>query len=261
LLADGEWGIWDVDRSGPSPPSDPSAFSIRGFVVTSDGMRASSGPSSPKSRNDRHSLVPMTPNTRRTKEEALFHGNATSSFTPNRGGVSVASLHPTTGDASEDSVIIWYGVEVFRIPNLEKFWARTVSGNNGNSLPGPGLSQLQGLSLYGEDITSLTQLDTSAREARMAIPRDILISTDHRLIFLVHTNQPIGRDLNDAFAKEQAEEAEARKTDQALLARGELDLGGMGRLIEDMETGEGASGSRSMVLGNPRKVLFASSTS
>jgi hypothetical protein len=27
LLADGEWGVWDCDQSGPSPPTDPAAFS------------------------------------------------------------------------------------------------------------------------------------------------------------------------------------------------------------------------------------------
>lgn len=90
----------------------------------------------------------------------------------------------------------------------------------------------------------------------MALPRDILIAAEHRLIIVANTNRPLGRDLNAVFAKEQAEEEETRRTDQALLSRGELDLGGMDRMLEDME----GSGSRSLVLGNPRKVLFASST-
>jgi hypothetical protein len=259
ILADGEWGIWDVDRSGPSPPSDPSAFSIRGFVVT-ESSRSAGGPSSPK-RSGRSTLAPMTPNTRRTKEEALFQGVLTTSSVPSRGGVSIASLPPTTGGAFEDSVVLWYGSEAFRIPNLEKFWTRTASGNSkGGSLPAPGLTPLQGLALHGEAITSVNQLDTTVREARFAIPRHVLISTDHRLIIAVNTTQPLGRDLNAAFTKQQAEEVEARRTDQALLARGELDLGGMGRLLEDMEGSGNANVQRSMVLGNPRKVLFASST-
>jgi hypothetical protein len=260
LLADGEWGIWDVDRSGPSPPSDPSAFSIRGFVFT-ENSRSGGGSSSPK-RNGRSTLAPMTPNTRRTKEEALFQGVSTNFSVPTRGGVSVASFPSTTGGVSEDSVILWYGFEAFRIPNLGKFWSRTASGNaDGGALPAPGLTPLQGLALHGEAITSVNQLETTIRETRLAIPRDVLISTDHRLIIAVNTTQPLGRDLNAAFAKEQAEEVEARRTDQALLARGELDLGGMDRLLEDMEGSGSASGQRSMVLGNPRKVLFASSTS
>lgn len=259
LLADGEWGIWDVDRSGPNPPSDPSAFSIRGFVVT-ESSRSGGGSSSPK-RSGRSTLAPMTPNTRRTKEETLFQGVPTSSSVPPRGGVSVASLLSTTGGTSEDSVVLWYGSEAFRIPDLEKFWTRAASGNdNGGSLPAPGLISLQGLALHGEAITSVNQLDTTVREARLAIPRDVLVSTDHRLIITVNTAQPLGRDLNAALAKEQAEEVEARRTDQALLARGELDIGGMGRLLEDMEGSGSVNGQRSMTLGNPRKVLFASST-
>ncbi|KAF2869100.1 hypothetical protein BDV95DRAFT_578369 [Massariosphaeria phaeospora] len=257
LLADGEWGVWDVDRSGPSPPSDPASFSLRGFVGTFEKDRSGNGLSSPKSRSSRGSLVPMTPNTRRTKEEVLFHGTSHTS-TPYHGGVSIASSPSTDGGASEDSVIIWYGSEVFRIPNLAKFWSRTASASNGASLPAAGPSLVQGLPLLGETITSIEQFKTTAEEAKMATPRDLLTTAEHRLIIFASRTEPLGRDLNAVFAKEQAEEQDGKQADQALLARGELDLGGMDRLLEDME-GSG-SGSRSMVLGNSRKVLFASST-
>jgi hypothetical protein len=91
----------------------------------------------------------------------------------------------------------------------------------------------------------------------MAIPRDILISAEHRLIISTGTTQSLGRDLNAAFAQEKVESDEARKTDQALLSHGELDLGGMDRLLGDMEGSNVLS--KNLTLGNPRKVLFASS--
>lgn len=256
LLGDGEWGIWDMDRMGPHPPADPSTFSIRGFVGSTDGSRSGGAPSSPKARNSRTSLAPMTPNTRRTKEENLFHGTSQSSSIPTRGGISIASLPPTNEGAPEESVLLWYGTDIYRIANLGQFWSRTASSGD-SSLSRPALSKMQGLALFGEAITSVHQFDTTTKEARMAVPRDTLVSTDHRLIILTTTTQPLGWDLNAPFDKEQAEEEETRRTDQALLARGELDLGGMDRLLEDME----GSGQRSLVLGNPRKVLFASSTS
>jgi hypothetical protein len=255
LLADGEWGIWDVDRTGPSPPADPSAFSLRGFVGISDSERSGGGPSSPKARSGRNSLAPMTPNTRKRNEETLFHGSSSSSSIPTRGGISVASLPSASGAESEDCVVIWYGTEVHRIPDLAKFWNRTVSSSGGSSLPGPGLSQIQQIPLMGESITSIDQFDTTSKEARSAIPRDIITAAEHRLVITTNTNQPLGRDTGAVSATEQAEEDETRRTDQALLHRGELDLGGVSRLLGDME----ASGSRSIVLGNPRKVLFASS--
>jgi len=255
LLANGEWGIWDVDRTGPSPPADPSAFSLRGFVGGLDSERSGSGPSSPKIRSGRNSLAPMTPNTRKKSEETLFHGSSSSSLAPTRGGISVAALPSTSGAESEDSVIIWYGIEVHRIPDLAKFWSRTVSSSNGSSLSGPGLSQIQHIPLLGETITSIDQFGTTTKVARSAIPRDIIIAAEHRLIITANTNQPLGKESSVVSASEQVEEDETRRTDQALLYRGELDLGGVGRLLGDME----ASGSRSMMLGNPRKVLFASS--
>ncbi|KAF1938061.1 hypothetical protein EJ02DRAFT_355369 [Clathrospora elynae] len=255
LLADGEWGVWDVDRSGPSPPADPSTFSLRGYVGTSDREGSTGGATSPK-RGGRNSLAPMTPNTRRRKEETLFQGSSSSSAVATRGGVSVASTPSAHGTAPEDSVIIWYGSELHRIADLAKFWARTASASIGGSLPGPGL-QVQDVALFGEAITSVSQFETTTQASRMAVARDTLISAEHRLVITASTSQPLGRDSNAMFAREQVEDEEARRTDQALLTRGELDLGGMDRMLGDME-GSGAI-SKSLTMGGPRKVLFASS--
>jgi hypothetical protein len=256
LLGDGEWGIWDVDSKGPSPPANPLSFSLRGYVGTSDKETSVSGASSPK-RGGRSSLAPMTPNTRRRKEENLFQGSPSISATTPRGGISVASLPSSTGGVPEDSVIIWYGNEVYRIADLHKFWSRTASASSGTSLPSPGLTQVQDIPLLGEAITSITQFDTTPQASRMAVPRDLLISAEHRLIVSTTTAQSLGRDLNAMFAQEHAESEQARRTDQALLSHGALDLGGMDRLLEDMH--DSGPVSKSLTLGGPRKVLFASS--
>ncbi|KAF2278480.1 uncharacterized protein EI97DRAFT_256000 [Westerdykella ornata] len=257
LLADGEWGIWDVTRAGPSRPSDPSAFSIRGYIGTSEERASSSGPST-KARSGRGSLAPMTPNTRRIKEEKLFHGTPSGPSVPSRGAVCVASLPSADGSAPEESVVIWYGSDVYRIPNLAQFWERTASANAGNSLGRPSPSQLQGPNLFGEAINSVAQFETTMRNSRMAIPRDILLSTADRLIVVTTAAEPLDRNLDAGLGKEGTEEEETRRADRALLARGELDLGGMDRLLEDME-GSG-TGSQSLLAGNPRRVLFASTS-
>ncbi|KAF2199759.1 hypothetical protein GQ43DRAFT_433108 [Delitschia confertaspora ATCC 74209] len=264
LLADGEWGIWDIDRSGPKPPTDPTSFSLRGFVGTATSSTSSSLNSTtatPKKRVDnRSSLAPMTPNTRRTKQENLFH-STTSSTNVIRGGISIASLHSTPGAAPEDSVIIWYANEVYRIPKLAQYWGRSASGaGSGGSLLGPGLSKIQEIPLRGESIMALDQFDTTTKEARMAIPRDILITGEHRIIIITtSTSAQSGRDLGSAFARVKDEESTRSRVDQALLSTGELDLGGMDQLLDQMSnTGEPQRGL--LTMGNPRKVLFASST-
>lgn len=255
LLADGEWGIWDVDRSGLSPPVDPSAFSLRGFVGTSDMESSTSGVSSPK-RGARNTLAPMTPNTRRRKEENLFQGSSSRSTATPQGGISVTSSLSASGGASEESVLIWYGSELYRIADLAKFWARTASADRGAARSGPGL-QSQYVSLFGEAITSVSQFDITPQAARMAIARDILISTEHRLIISTSTSQSPGQDFNAISAQRQQDDDFTRKVDQALLSRGELDLGGVDRLLENMEGS--STVTRTLTMGGPRKVLFASS--
>ena len=255
LLADGEWGIWDIEPTDKDLTTDLTAFSLRNFIGTSDNERVSSGASSPTSRNSRNGLVPMTPNTRRRKEETLFQANSPSS-SPLRGGISVETLHHSNGSAAEDSLIIWYGTEVFRISDLAKFRSRHTSTNRTNPFAGPVLTQIHTISLSGESIIAVEQFETSEKESRMAVPRDTLLATEHRLIIATTTNEPASRDLIATSARGRKEDEETRRTDQVLLARGELDLGGMDRLLEDME----GSGSRSQALSNPRKVLFVSTS-
>lgn len=252
LLADGEWGIWDMQQDGSKSAADPSAFSVRNFVGISESDRSSSGASSPKSRSSRSSLVPMTPNTRRRTQEVLFQGNPSNSI-PTRGGVSVASLASTSGDAVLESVVIWYGKEVYRLTDLAKYRARAAASSAGSSLPGPGLSQVHDIPLLGEPIVSVSQFDTTRKEAQMAVPRSLLISAGYRLIISTITNQVVDRDASTVSSKEQVEEEDTRRTDQALLARGELGLEGMSRLLDNMS---GSGPNNTLTLGNPRKVLF-----
>jgi hypothetical protein len=253
LLADGEWGIWDVKQDGSKSFADPSAFSVRNFVGTSESDNSSSGASSPKSRSGRSSLVPMTPNTRRRTQEVLFQGNPSSAI-PTRGGVSVASLASTNGDAALESVVIWYGKDVYRLPDLAKYKARAVASNAGSSLPGPGLSQVHDIPLLGESVVSVCQFDTTRKEAQLAVPRDLLLSAEYRLIISTVTHQPADRDATTTSSKERFEERATRRTDQALLAQGELGLEGMSRLLDNM--GGGIGSHNTLTMGNPRKVLF-----
>lgn len=254
LLADGEWGIWDMKHK-PSSSTDPSAFVLRNFVGTSESEKTNSGASSPKSRSSRASLVPMTPNTRRRKEETLFQGSS-STTAPLRAGVTVASLSSSNGQAAEESVVIWYGKEVYRLTDLAKFRSRAAASNTGNSLPGPGLLQLHDVPLLGESIVSACQFDITARDARMAVPREILLLAEYRLIISTTTSLPSDRNATLLSQRGNVEEDTTKRSDQALLAQGELGIDGMQRLLDDMSGG----GSRNTItFGNPRKVLFAPS--
>ena len=178
---------------------------------------------------------------------------------PTHGGISVAMLEEsrTNGDAPEESVIIWYGSDAYRIRSFAQFWSYAFYKSFETALPTAMMSKIQGLTLLGEAIKSVDQFGTTINDMRAGKLRDTLVATDHRLIILTKTAQPL-EDALDVARREQEEEKLAKRADETLLARGELDLGGMSRLLDRME---GDGGAQNITLGNPRRVLFASSKS
>lgn len=304
LLSDGEWGIWDIDQSGPktSKPSQElsaarplnsfalhgylsSASAVSGTSQTSNRARASGASiSASTTATARSALAPMTPNTRRIKEDKLFRGQAsgltTTASSPTsphvlpRGGLSVRSAASSSGGIPEDSVVLWYGSEAFRIPSLAHFWARSTAGGDGSSkgsggtLFGPGLARLDGLDLLGEIIQNVDQFESDTAAAALrgntasTAARDVLIVTDHRLLVLSSTSlatavavpagdaQDIGGGLFDRARA--ADDESTRGIEQSLLKRGELDLGGMHRLLDGMAGWRGGDGA------GTRRVGFAS---
>ncbi|KAF2085349.1 hypothetical protein K490DRAFT_18819, partial [Saccharata proteae CBS 121410] len=227
LLSDGEWGVWDVDGLNPGKTTNKSTskFAIGGFVNT-----ASSSSIAPRQTGTNRSmaLAPMTPNTRRTKEESLFHGSPENPTGISRGGISVASSLNHSGSRMEDSIIIWYNENIYRIPNLQAYWNRGAA-----SLSGPGIISIEGVSLYGELCNGVEQFAQKSHAARMGVPRDLLITGEHRFIVLSSTpTQATGGLFSNL---NPIDDLETSRIDQTLLDSGELDLGGVDRLIDSME--------------------------
>ncbi|KAK8155611.1 hypothetical protein BC567DRAFT_252605 [Phyllosticta citribraziliensis] len=244
LLVDGEWGAWDVDGSGPGVTKTLN-FAIRGYISSSEQKTTSSAPMVPSKTGSRGlALAPMTPNTRRHREESLFHGPVTSATSDiPRGGISVASSINKSSGQTEDALVLWYGNEVFRIPNFQQFWQRNSGSSSSGSLYGPGLTRVEGITLNGEPINGIEQFARDGTAARMGVPRDLLIAGSTRLLFLVHAT-PHTKTSGGLFANLDSAERHVQ-VDNELLKRGELDLGGMDRILNGMSA------------ANTRKVGFA----
>ncbi|KAI9825374.1 MAG: hypothetical protein M1819_000540 [Sarea resinae] len=287
LLADGEWGIWDIEGVGPTAPKSllgaagtgtvgisggaTTSFSLRGWV---DGSSASStasrrdvsartggGGSNSSGRSGK--LAPMTPSTRRVREEALFSGPAgtTSSGGIPHGSLSVSSRQSTTNDDDDhdhdETVLIYYGANLFAIPSLLSYWRRqSQSSSSGGSLFNTSpdrILKIQGLDLKGELISNgIEQIPSTSAPPSM---REILIPTNTRILIL---STPSGEPTvnPDIFAptrpqiqgssrlglapppsqllRANANASDNGTADQQLLARGELDIGGVDRLLTSM---------------------------
>ena len=140
LLADGQWGIWDIDGASPSNNSGSGLFSktssaLRGSAITSfsvtghlegtSPLRNPATQKSPAAPGSGGEFVPMTPHTRRDAVATSFTGGS-DKLAAVRGGINITRHAPPRGSAAGDeSAILWLvGADpiVSVIPNISRFW-------------------------------------------------------------------------------------------------------------------------------------------
>jgi hypothetical protein len=252
LLASGEWGVWDLGGAAPNAKGSSSwsdDFALHGIIGGPSSIPSAS-PEAKKPRGSRSSLAPATPNTRRQKQADLFSGGIrTIGNAISNAGLAIQGLPSRGGGRTEYAVTIWYGDQIFGTPSLQAFWTRAAKDSlGGGSLDGPGLAFVEGLELYGERITSVNRLPRSQK--------DFVVTGEHRLVFLEMERPPT--DLVGVAAAPTA--TEQTRTDQLRLARGDLDIGGLDRMLDQM----GASADEDVLMidespgKRPRRVDFAS---
>ncbi|KAI4731753.1 hypothetical protein E4T49_00455 [Aureobasidium sp. EXF-10728] len=230
LLDRGEWGVWDIDAV---TQKKMNTFATQGFIGSPDAAPASEL----KSRSTQ-GLAPSTPNTRQQRQESLFGASkpAAPATTTARGGVCAVATSGSHGSL-DDSVVLWYGSEAYHIPSLAALWQRSLnsSGKDIGSLYGPGLSHIEGLDLSGEILNGVTQFAAQSTAINLGpmSQRDFAVTGEYRLVIIQSMRpQTPSRSL---FAQATAGVSNGPSIfDQQLLERGELDLGGMDRLLDTM---------------------------
>lgn len=249
LLEDGEWGVWIVDAATLHVPgmskSSPFDFVTRGFV--GDALNDNSTGTKSKSK---YQLAPVTPNTRRVRQEDLFTGPAPKTGVAPRGGICVTPL--SLSPDQDDTVVLWYGNDIYTVPSLRALLSRSMSskGKDTGTLYKPCLSHLTGIDLCGETIEHVAHLkDSNASTRNAADDYDILITTEHRMIIVANAKPQFDARL----LQPQAVESPTHRRDQMLLDQGDLDIGNVDRMLDDMA---GAK-SRPLSLWNAKRVGFA----
>ncbi len=256
LLADGEWGIWELEVAVPdgkstskrrekSNPGAQGTFAISGWIgnVTNSMVKSSSAKQDTISK-----LAPMTPFTRRIREEVLFTGPPAHEIYQAQGGISVTKVEDSKKEhGTTESVILWHGKRVLTIPDLQSYWESQTKGK-GNLFGADGKhrpTKIDDLDLGGTLINNIEQLPVTG-----TTNRDMVIAAERRLVFLMKPLQDPTE--SNAIVLSQAEDLTS--ADQQLLARGELDVNGMKRILADMVNGSGAASTNGF--GRKKKVLF-----
>ncbi|KKZ63412.1 hypothetical protein EMCG_02299 [[Emmonsia] crescens] len=253
LLSDGSWGIWDPEGTGPGSKDytnashSQSTSSTRGGSVTSFAVSGFiSGPVSTSkplisgpTTDNRSSFIPMTPSTRRLREDTLFKGSPinTPSASSTRGSVSVTTTKVSKDGFPDESILIWHGGQNIQIPSLLSLWrnsAKSAGPFNPSSRCKP--IPIENINLLGENQNGITQLAHNSTNAdkegsKLPIP-DLLVTAEHQLIILTpKASRPGPVESDSAIQKDTSASIEG---DQFMLRRGELDLNGMDRVLSGM---------------------------
>lgn len=243
LSADGQYGIWDSENAGPKStntvkaPRPLTTFALDGWVGNSLKSR-SMMKSSATNIESRTKLVPMTPSTRKMKQEALFAGPTTVAQRegPARGGLFVCPVRESSHSGADDeSILFWHESNTMIIPSLLTHWQNKVrqSGNLfGTGAKGEPLL-INNVQLGGESCNEIGLLLCSKEPAKEFMSRaEILITGQHRLLIVT---PPL---VEPAPPPETSPPPLSSSVDQQLLARGELDVHGMDRILAGMSNGD-----------------------
>ncbi|KFA79064.1 hypothetical protein S40288_08152 [Stachybotrys chartarum IBT 40288] len=135
LLADGQWGIWDLDGAVPSSAgtviSDKLKSGVRGAALTSfsvsgyvEGTSSLRSVATQQKQPASGAFAPMTPHTRRQVAASLSSALSAKSLAMVHGGIKVMAF-PSTGKAlMDETVALWVGglEHVCVIPGISRFW-------------------------------------------------------------------------------------------------------------------------------------------
>lgn len=290
LLHDGQWGVWDLEGAGPVAQgasahsgqgyllgAGVTQFTIRGYLDHTHNEKAGFGVfrSSVTKPKESTKLAPMTPNTRKARQETFFSRptSIVSGSSVRSGGLSVSKIMNAKGSRSlDESILFWYGSGVYAVPSLMAFWQRALSsvasgagaGSFGTHY-GPNVLKISGLSTLGAFVSGVSQLphhSISPSESSVHMQHDILVSAEHRLIMLCseQASKPTTAQIRSLFEStntRESGETGTRRLDDSLLRRGEMDLGGMNRILDGMANGGSADFQQQSPLARPRKVGFA----
>ncbi|KAK3060862.1 hypothetical protein LTS18_007533, partial [Coniosporium uncinatum] len=217
LLEDGEWGVWVVDPAGlpNNPKNGTSAFVYSGY--------AGAEPRSNSSVTSSSGLAPMTPKTRRVKEEALFTTpSPLTTRTLHRGGISVLpKLSANSHSERAESIVVWLDDRIYS------------SKGSIASSEGLSLARFDGLDLHGELLNNVDQFPQSSGPTAS---HDLLIAAEHRYVILGNTRSSDFEEQPTTGALVRTEENDDPfvDSDRNLLANSALDLDGMDRLLNGM---------------------------
>ena len=254
LLEGGEWGVWDLEAAGPASASSNqnlikgqgnvsgitggswTKFAIKGSIPSSGNASKPAKAASVASTG----LVPATPHTRKVQAQGLFEGASEPTRQSDSARSGSISTTPSKETRNDEAVIINYGARNIYIPSLLSYWKSEASRKGSFSASSSSSLILPSLRAIGESIKNVFLLpqfpkQQSALFGARAQP-NFLASTSTRILLSVLPLVDTPEDLDASTELTRPLPLISKGTDQSLLQQGALDVDGMDRLLEGMDS-------------------------
>jgi hypothetical protein len=255
LMADGEWGVWDLSAGKTSKTiagGIPTKFSTSGWISGSS-MPSISSKGSSGIPDARSKLAPMTPATRKIRQDALFSESLPQSSFSRAGGICVDLVAISATRRVDENLLIWHGDKIVTLPNLRSHLQAKLKGAGSlfGSSGGSYIREASYANLDGEVRSAVASfpMGINAPTGLRAPKQDILVSGESRFVILA---SPLSESQKIAAHSDAGHET---VVDQKLLERGELDVNGMDRILDGMANGSRLSFGPNMALEKPDGIM------
>ncbi|KAI1504024.1 hypothetical protein F5X99DRAFT_373254 [Biscogniauxia marginata] len=223
LLADGQWGIWDIDGVSPQGSAllGKPGSGIRGDALTEfnasgyvEGTSPLRNPASQRVAGGGAEFVPLTPHSRRDALTTVLGPERLASV---KGGITVTPLLASTTTTADESVTLWIGgaEHVFVIPGVLKFWdaqIRKGAGGGVNLFSGAQPTRMVRLSdlvvgLMGERCTGVSAIVRFAENGGMSetgsegLPVDVVVCGESRLVVVRESEAAPGTRIGGVISR------------------------------------------------------------
>ncbi|KAJ5162396.1 hypothetical protein N7492_007788 [Penicillium capsulatum] len=245
LLMDGEWGVWDIEGAGPGTTKGPlhrqsSVQGVTGGSLTAYAVsgRITTASSNSRAETERPRFAPMTPSTKRIREDTLLKGSMTAASPSFRGQISVFQTNSSQDPLPDESILLRHGSQCAVIPSLLSLWRNAVrSSGTLEASNRCRVTPFQDVNLMGENFQAIGHLPAPVRRSRPADRAfDVLVAAEHQIMILAPR---LVESEEDPTATTAVKKESTVENDQVMLQRGELDVDGMDRLLTGMVNGGG----------------------
>lgn len=154
VLADGTWGIWDIDGVSPLAAGATmstklksgvrgaalTSFSVFGYIEGTSTLRHII--SAPPKERQRGEFAPMTPHTRKQATASLISSTTSDKLATAHGKVRTVPVVSSKRNAHDEAVVLWIsGLEhVCVVPAVSRYWDAFLNkGSSSVNLYGGGL--------------------------------------------------------------------------------------------------------------------------